>query len=403
MTIEIANRLQKLRKQNNLSQEELAAKIGVSRQAVSKWERAEASPDTDNLLLLAKLYNVSLDEMLRTEESIMNLNFGFRNEEQNEEQEKPVSKGISLKKEDYIRKEAPAVQEFTDIEIYPQKPSVASVPQGSPFNEEPVRVKNIAAEAPKSQFTTAQEFTAETKSDRIQDNSATSFNGSPYSNTGSAYRNSSNTSADPFSQMGVELGKIGKELGKGLGEMGKELGKLGKELGKQVDDGMKNSACSSNTAGSASAAPTYNYSYSYSTKKDTCKEKREQYREERRQERSCRHNCSKADKKPSNPAYAFPYPVIVTIAFFLAGFMLNLWHPAWMLFLTIPLYYTTIASIEKKNPAIFCYPVLTVIIFLLLGFMFSSTWRWAWLIFLTIPMYYTWIGTYKKFKEYKDK
>lgn len=74
-----------------------------------------------------------------------------------------------------------------------------------------------------------------------------------------------------------------------------------------------------------------------------------------------------------------------------------------MLFLTIPLYYTTIASIEKKNPAIFCYPVLTVIIFLLLGFMFSSTWRWAWLIFLTIPMYYTWIGTYKKFKEYKDK
>jgi hypothetical protein len=44
-------------------------------------------------------------------------------------------------------------------------------------------------------------------------------------------------------------------------------------------------------------------------------------------------------------------PVIVTIAFFLAGFMLNLWHPAWMLFLTIPLYYTTIASIEKKNPA----------------------------------------------------
>lgn len=53
MNIEIANRLVRLRKENHLSQEELAARIGVSRQAVSKWERAEASPDTDNLILLA--------------------------------------------------------------------------------------------------------------------------------------------------------------------------------------------------------------------------------------------------------------------------------------------------------------------------------------------------------------
>ena len=40
MNVEIANRLQQLRKKNNLSQEELAEKIGISRQAVSKWERA---------------------------------------------------------------------------------------------------------------------------------------------------------------------------------------------------------------------------------------------------------------------------------------------------------------------------------------------------------------------------
>lgn len=70
MNIEIANRLVQLRKQNHLSQEELAAKIGISRQAVSKGERAEASPDTDNLILLARLYGVSLDELLRTEEEI---------------------------------------------------------------------------------------------------------------------------------------------------------------------------------------------------------------------------------------------------------------------------------------------------------------------------------------------
>ena len=70
MTIEIADRLIKLRKKNGYSQEELADKLGLSRQAVSKWERAEASPDTDNLICLAKLYGVSLDELLSTDEDV---------------------------------------------------------------------------------------------------------------------------------------------------------------------------------------------------------------------------------------------------------------------------------------------------------------------------------------------
>ena len=64
MNIEIANRLTQLRKENNLSQEELAAKIGVSRQAISNWERGEASPDTDNLILLAQIYQKTIDEIV---------------------------------------------------------------------------------------------------------------------------------------------------------------------------------------------------------------------------------------------------------------------------------------------------------------------------------------------------
>lgn len=67
MNIETANRLLQYRKQHGLSQEALAEKIGVSRQAISKWERAEASPDTDNLILLADIYGVSLDELLKGE------------------------------------------------------------------------------------------------------------------------------------------------------------------------------------------------------------------------------------------------------------------------------------------------------------------------------------------------
>ncbi len=64
MDLAIAQRLVDRRKAAGLSQEALAAQLGVSRQAVSKWERSESSPDTDNLIALAALYGVSLDELL---------------------------------------------------------------------------------------------------------------------------------------------------------------------------------------------------------------------------------------------------------------------------------------------------------------------------------------------------
>ena len=64
MNIQISNRLAALRRERGYSQEGLAAALGVSRQAVSKWERGESSPDTDNLIALAQLYQISLDELL---------------------------------------------------------------------------------------------------------------------------------------------------------------------------------------------------------------------------------------------------------------------------------------------------------------------------------------------------
>lgn len=64
MDLAMAQRLVDRRKAAGLSQEALAAQLDVSRQAVSKWERSESSPDTDNLIALAALYGVSLDELL---------------------------------------------------------------------------------------------------------------------------------------------------------------------------------------------------------------------------------------------------------------------------------------------------------------------------------------------------
>lgn len=66
MNIEIANKLIALRKKKGMSQENVAEKLGISRQAISRWERAESAPDIDNLAKLSKLYEVSLDDLLNT-------------------------------------------------------------------------------------------------------------------------------------------------------------------------------------------------------------------------------------------------------------------------------------------------------------------------------------------------
>lgn len=65
MNVEIAQRLAELRRERGFSQEGLAEQLGLSRQAVSKWERAESAPDMGNLIALADLYEVTLDELLR--------------------------------------------------------------------------------------------------------------------------------------------------------------------------------------------------------------------------------------------------------------------------------------------------------------------------------------------------
>lgn len=55
------------RKRMGLSQEELAARLGVSRQAVSKWELGTSTPDPSNIVALAKLFGISTDELLMDE------------------------------------------------------------------------------------------------------------------------------------------------------------------------------------------------------------------------------------------------------------------------------------------------------------------------------------------------
>lgn len=58
------NRLYELRKKKGLSQEELAGRINVSRQTVSKWEVGDSTPDMEKMIALSDLFEISLDELV---------------------------------------------------------------------------------------------------------------------------------------------------------------------------------------------------------------------------------------------------------------------------------------------------------------------------------------------------
>ena len=62
-----ADKLIELRKKNGWSQEELAEKANVTRQSVSKWESAQSIPDLDKILMLAQIFGVTTDYLLKDE------------------------------------------------------------------------------------------------------------------------------------------------------------------------------------------------------------------------------------------------------------------------------------------------------------------------------------------------
>ena len=76
----IGEKIQQLRKSQGLSQEQLADSLNVSRQAISKWETDQSSPEIDNILALSKMFSVSTDELLGNDDGD-NGNVGARNGE----------------------------------------------------------------------------------------------------------------------------------------------------------------------------------------------------------------------------------------------------------------------------------------------------------------------------------
>lgn len=93
--MKLANQIVEYRKKLNLTQEALAEKCDVSRQAVAKWENGASLPDITVIIKLAKLFNISLDELvLGNETSILDVNIQRRSVDDLEGVWAEVSKGM---------------------------------------------------------------------------------------------------------------------------------------------------------------------------------------------------------------------------------------------------------------------------------------------------------------------
>src|SRR5699024_448916 len=68
--MELGNQLKKLREEHQLSQESLAVKVNVSRQAIYKWKNNKGYPDIENLIVISDIFDVTIDEIIRKDDKL---------------------------------------------------------------------------------------------------------------------------------------------------------------------------------------------------------------------------------------------------------------------------------------------------------------------------------------------
>lgn len=131
MNVEIAQRLAELRRERGFSQEGLAAELGLSRQAVSKWERAESAPDMGNLMALADLYGVTIDELLRVDADIAD-DVRFECQDRRESAEAEAAQAAEAAQDAALRAESAASVAQEAASSAATATAAASAPAGEP-------------------------------------------------------------------------------------------------------------------------------------------------------------------------------------------------------------------------------------------------------------------------------
>ena len=102
--MEFHNKLYNLRKQKGLSQEELANRLNVSRQTISKWEVGDSTPEMEKLIAISDMFGISLDELVMDKEPIQmdetssksEFTSGLKEKVLTDENKKTIKKGLKI-------------------------------------------------------------------------------------------------------------------------------------------------------------------------------------------------------------------------------------------------------------------------------------------------------------------
>lgn len=257
MNVEIAQRLAELRRERGFSQEDLANQLGLSRQAVSKWERAESAPDMGNIIALADLYEVTIDELLRVSPEVEE-DMRFESQERAESIEAEAAAAAEAALAAAVRAEAAAEA--------PETPTVVvevSAPAPPPGSFPPVAAM-------------------------------------PPGRAGASGPGAPQGFASPPPTPGAP-GHSGPAMSYGPG------------VAPRVPGAMPEAPQAIPPASSVPIAPPL-------------------------------------PPRPKDPLQTFPYPLLCVVVFLLVGFCFGWWHPAWVIFLTIPFYYWVVGTLEA-DPA----------------------------------------------------
>lgn len=388
MNVEIAQRLAERRKQAGLSQEALAEKLGVSRQAVSKWERSESSPDTDNLIALAQLYGVSLDDLLYVDDEMRD--------------------DVAFEAED--RAEA--------------RPATANAPAGAPT---PPPAPSQAGPAPaEAGATAAPAGGAESKQQKVKiglggihvldgdDYVHVSWDGVHVKDSkkgdevhvgwdGIHVKEAASAPRDEAPQPAAAEGD-----GRGQGrasDSGEWFGVTDSGVGGRDDKGNEFVIGDDGVVINGErfddwrdARERYGYGHIHEERWwepcgytvagerfDTLEEARAKYGDEVGKSIPVRKHYLREFEKSW---YKFPYPLVVILAYLLLGIVNGAWGMGLFLFFTIPLYYLVGRAVGRRRIAPLvegAYPLAVTAWFLYMGLVLGQP-HPAWVAFLTIPL-----------------
>lgn len=314
MDKEIARRLAARRKQAGLSQEALADRLGVSRQAVSKWECAESLPDTDNLIALAAIYGLTLDELLWREAG---------------ESDSQVS----------------------------QPASDAAKTSGASAGEGFSQGKPAAAEDGRDdgrRDSVADDDQAKASTD------GTAFESSRDDNDADSGKNDGADDDDDYAHVSFRDGIHVRDAQKGE-EV--HVGWDGVHVEQPNASGTTDNPKSVHVDSSGVIIGEQHF---------------ENWREA--------HKAYK--RKPERAWRSFPFPLVILVAYVLLGLFANAWVPGLMLAFAVPAYYVIGNAWEKRRLSRLIgglYPIGTIAWFCWMAFALNQA-HPAWVLFLTIPV-----------------